>query len=118
MGGGVGRVGIDPGDRNQRQAHIADLLEQAVQRGLVDDDAVNDGGAVAAGGEGQPVKPGGPAVVEVPLEADLVPSGLAGGRYFAHRAPFAVPARMKLPAIWWCDRKVEVDVVSRHHHIW
>ena len=56
-----GLVGVDPGDRDQRQADVADLLEQAVQRGLVDDDAVDDGGAVAAGGEGQPVEPAWPS---------------------------------------------------------
>ena len=55
---------------------VAHLLEQAVQRGLVGDRAVDDGGAVALVGEGQPVEPGGPSGVEVPLEADLVPSGL------------------------------------------
>ena len=37
----------DVDDRDQRQAQVADLLQQAVQRGLVDDRAVEDGGAVA-----------------------------------------------------------------------
>ncbi len=53
-------VDRDLGDRDQRQAQVADLLEQAVQRGLVDDRAVEDGGAVALVGEGQPVEPRGP----------------------------------------------------------
>ena len=43
--------------------------------GLVEDRARNDGGAVALVGEAQPVEPGGPSGVEVPLEADFVPSG-------------------------------------------
>ena len=47
-----------------------------MQGGLVDDRAVDEGGAVALPGEGQPVEPGGPAGVEVSLEADLVLSGL------------------------------------------
>ena len=59
-------------DGDQRQAEVADLLEQAVQRGLVDDRAVEDGGAVGLVAEAQPVEPGGPAVVEVAREADLV----------------------------------------------
>jgi len=51
----IGLVGYDdPGDRNERQAYVADRPEQAVQRGLVDDDAVEGGGAVAVGGEGRP----------------------------------------------------------------
>src|SRR5579859_3463154 len=35
---------------------------------------MDDGGAVAVVGEGQPVEPGGPPGIEVPLEADLAPS--------------------------------------------
>ena len=48
-----------------------------MQRGLVDDRAMDDGGAVALVGEAQSVEPGGPAGVEVPLEADLVPPSAA-----------------------------------------
>jgi len=86
---GGGGIWFVPGDGDQRQAQVAHPLEQAVQGGLVDDGAVDGGGAVAAGGEGQPVEPGGPAVVEVSLEADFVVSGSVGGRYLVHRAPFA-----------------------------
>jgi hypothetical protein len=67
-------VGFDVHDRDQRQAEVAHLPEQAVQRGLVDDGAVDDGRAVVFAGEAQPVKPGGPPRIEVPLEADLVAS--------------------------------------------
>ena len=41
-----------------------------MQRGLVGHGAMEDGGAVAALGEGQPVEPGGPPGIEVPLEPD------------------------------------------------
>src|SRR5580693_6841559 len=73
-GGHRGMAGFDVIDRDQRQAQVARFLEQAVERGLVGDRAMDDGGAVAVVGEGQPVEPGGPPGSEVPLEADLVPS--------------------------------------------
>jgi hypothetical protein len=68
--------GFDVNDRDQRQAYVAHLLEQAMQRGLVDDVAMDDGGAVALMRETEAVKPGGPAGLEVPLDADFAPSGL------------------------------------------
>src|SRR5450631_2243770 len=82
-------VGFDEGDRDQGQAQVARFLEQAVERGLVGYRAMDEGGAVAAVGEGQPVEPGGPPGVEVPLEADLVPSRvvMVAGRYLAHGGP-------------------------------
>ena len=43
-------VGLDADDRDERQADVADPLEQAVQRSLVDDQAMDDGGAVALDG--------------------------------------------------------------------
>jgi hypothetical protein len=57
--------------------------------GLVGYGAVDDGGAVAALGDGQPVEPRRPPGIEVSLEADLVPSRavIVAGRYFAHGAP-------------------------------
>ena len=39
MAATAGLVRIERSDRDQRQADVADLLEQAVQRGLVDDRA-------------------------------------------------------------------------------
>ena len=63
-------------DRDQGQAQVARLLQQAVQGCLVGYLAMDDGGAVAAVGDGQPVEPGRPTGIEVPLEADLVPSGI------------------------------------------
>ena len=62
-----------------------------MQRGLVGDRAADDGGAVALVGEAQPVEPGGPSGVEMPLEADLVASGLvavASIESFRSSAPF------------------------------
>jgi hypothetical protein len=93
------RIGIRPvrlfetnlRDRDQWQAQIAHLLEQAMERGLVDDRAAKDGRPVAFVSEAQTVKPGDPAGLEVPLEADLVPSGLlrivSRCAWFAHGAP-------------------------------
>ena len=60
-------AGGDVIDRDQGQAQVAYFLEQAMQRRLVGYRAVDDGGAVAAVGQGQPVEPGGPPGVEVPL---------------------------------------------------
>src|SRR5579863_6005657 len=84
-------AGLEVIDRDKRQAQVACLLEQAVECGLVGYGAVDDGGSVAVVSDGQPVKPGGPPGIEVPLEADLVPSGTAivAGRYVAHGAPSA-----------------------------
>ena len=98
---GVGLVGLDVGDRDQRQADVADLLEQAVQRGLVGDRAVDDGGAVALVAEAQAVEPGSPAGIEVPLEADLVASGLvaiAVDRVVPLIRSFPPALRSRLPA--------------------
>ena len=64
-------------DRDQRQTQIAHLAQQAMQRGLVDHRAANDGCAVALVGEAQSVEPGGPSGLEVSLEADFVLSELA-----------------------------------------
>jgi hypothetical protein len=86
--GHVGLIRFDSSDRDQWQTNVAHLLKQAMQRGLVDDDAADRRSAVAAGPQGQPVEPGRPAVVKVTLEADLVPSGLVGERYCAHWCSF------------------------------
>ena len=103
-GGYVGLVGVDLGDRDQRQAYVAHLLEQAVQSGLVDDEAGDDGGAVAVVGQAQPVEPGGPAGIEVPLEADFVPSGLVrrsmcrSSCSFRCCRPGRISARLRIPS--------------------
>jgi hypothetical protein len=77
LGGGyVGLVGVDLNDRDQRQTYVAHLLEQAMKSGLVDDKAMDEGGAVALVGEAQSVEPSGPSRSEVTLETDFVPSNL------------------------------------------
>src|SRR5438093_8515636 len=87
----VRRFGIDPDDRDQRQAQIAHLREQAVQGRLVGHRPADDGRAVGRVAEAQALEPGAPPAVEVPLEPDLVPPGpvaLAARRAFlAHTAP-------------------------------
>src|SRR4051794_8003459 len=94
-------VGLELGDRDQRQTDVAKLVQQAVQSGLVDDGTSEQAEAVT-GGEGHRIEPGGPSGVEAPPEADLVPAGPvrgAGGRG-AH------------------DRKVGADSVSAPHIVW
>jgi hypothetical protein len=97
-GGRLGMAGFDLRDRDQGQAQVARFLEQAMQRGLIGYRAMDEGGAVAVVGNGQPVEPGGPPGVEVPLEADLVPSGVvrAAGRCLAQVLPLLLPARLDL----------------------
>src|SRR5690349_9772263 len=75
--GGYGRLaGVDAGDREQRQAKVAHLLQQPVQRSLVGDWTSEAGRAVAVEGEAEAVEPGGPAGSKVPFKADFVPFGL------------------------------------------
>src|ERR1700710_45905 len=83
--GGRG-VRTDLGDRDQGQPDVADLLQQAVQRGLVDDLADEKGAAVALVGHAQSVEPRGPVRVEMAQQTDLVAprSPLAAGRSVAH----------------------------------
>jgi hypothetical protein len=88
----AGRLfGTNLHDRDQWQAQIAHLLEQAMERGLVGNRAPKDGRPVALVAEAQPVKPGGPSGLEAPPEPDLVPSGLlrvvSRCVCFAHGAP-------------------------------
>jgi hypothetical protein len=92
--GTSGWSGSTLSDRDQRQTHVADLLEQAIQRGLVDHRALDEGGAVVLVGDGQSVEPAGPSGIQVPLEADFVRSVRSHAR------------------------KVGTDVVSGHHHVW
>ena len=61
---------------DQWQAEIAHFGKQAMQRGLVDDRAADNGCAVALSAEAQSVEPGGPSGLEVTLQADLVVSRL------------------------------------------
>src|SRR3954451_23026945 len=119
-GGHLGLVGLDLIDRDQRQARVANSLEQAVQRCLVDYRAVDEGGAVGLVGEAEPVKPGGPSGVEVPLEPDFVAPGLVpvAGRWVAHGAPSGVAWLDGSQTATFVDlTKLEGDVMRRDHHM-
>src|SRR5271166_6169600 len=59
-------------DRDQRQAEVADLVEQAVQGGLIDRPSADGGGSVAFIGEAQDLQPGRPSRLEVAPQTDLV----------------------------------------------
>ncbi len=73
--GGYRRLGagtaFDAGHRDQRQAGVAHLLQQPVQRCLVDDRTLEQAGAIAAAGQSQPVEPPRPPVGQVTLDPDL-----------------------------------------------
>src|SRR5215207_4095965 len=56
-----GSVGVDLADREQRQAQVADLGEQAVEGRLVSDRAGDGGHAVVVAADLQAFKPGRPA---------------------------------------------------------
>jgi hypothetical protein len=66
-------MGLDLPDRDQWQADIAQLVQDAVQSGLVDNWSGEHGEAVA-GGQVHALEASGPSGVEAPLEADLVPT--------------------------------------------
>jgi hypothetical protein len=70
-------MGVELSDVDQRQTYVAHFLEQAMECCLVGNKARDDGGAVALMGQTKSVKPGGLSRIEVSLEADFVPSGLA-----------------------------------------
>jgi hypothetical protein len=99
--GSVGTsVRIDVGDRDQQQVQVAQLLQQARQRVLVDHPYSNDGYAIALVDEAHSVEPRGPAGIEVPLEADSHPAGIVmmTGRHVVHRSPPMLRVRMGLTA--------------------
>src|SRR4051794_24629375 len=89
-------VGFDLGDRDQRQTDVADSSQQAVQSGLVDDGAGDEGSAVALLDEGESFELDSPSGVEVSSKTDLVPVGGC----LAHGA------------------KLVTDVVSTPRHMW
>ena len=70
-----------------------------MQCGLVGDGAMDDRGAVALVAEAQAVKPGGPSAIEVPLEADLVASGLVTVTVDACRSLMALLVRPVLSPV-------------------
>ena len=68
--------GANVNDRKQWQTEIAHFPEHAIQRGLIDHRASEDGCPVACVGETQAFEPVGPAGIKVSLEANFVPSRL------------------------------------------
>jgi hypothetical protein len=119
------RVGFNASDRDQRQADVAHPLQQAMQRGLVGYSTMDDRGAIALEAEAQPVKPGGPSRIEVPLEADLVPSGLVAIALYACLSAHLLLSRagismdsVGLAILAGVIPKLDADVVSGHHHLW
>jgi hypothetical protein len=94
-----------PADREQLQAQVTDLGQQAMQRRLVGERAGDDGLAGLVAGDAQTLKPGRPAAVQDTLDADLVVDGLDGwvGRLSTsirpgHRVSRATTASRMLPA--------------------
>jgi hypothetical protein len=75
--------------------------------------------------EAQPVKPGGPPGIEVPLEADLVSSGLAAVAVDACSSAHLLlsPPDLSVDAAGFVVvagviQKLGADVMSAHHHTW
>src|SRR4051812_46402654 len=68
--------GINKHDRKQWQAEITHFPEEAIQRGLIDHRASQDGCSVACVGEAHVLKRFGPPDIKVSLEANLILSRL------------------------------------------
>src|SRR5208283_4385576 len=89
-------------DRDQRESQVADLVEQAVEFGLVHTCGAESGGAVALVGKARDIEPGRPSLIEVAPEADHVRPGLSlaanAGWCLAHRA--ARSMRLVAGAAW------------------
>src|SRR5690242_13587216 len=79
-----GAPGIGPGDGQQQQPEVAELVQQSVQRRLVGDEPTQNGGAVVGVDELEVVEPARPAVVEPALDADLVPVAVLSVPSAAH----------------------------------
>ena len=101
--------------RSQPKHHVAHVLEQAIQRGLIDHRASEDGWSVACVGEAQAFKPVGPAIVTVSCEATLTAPRLVvvGCRYvwFTHRAPQAFPPTNDALRRW-TGRCLQADLMA------
>jgi hypothetical protein len=72
----IRRFGINEHDRKQWQAKITHFPEQAIQRGLIDHWASEDGCSVACVGEAHVLKLVSPPGIQMSLEANLVLSRL------------------------------------------
>src|SRR4051794_32591314 len=105
-------VGWDLPERDQGHADIAQLVKDAVQRGLIDDGTTDGGGAVVEGGDAQPAEPSLPPLPEMSLDADFVP---LGGAVTSSRWPARCAGGGVVCAH---TRTVRTDLVSAHHQIW
>src|SRR5215211_2918244 len=89
-------AGLDGADRQELQAEVADLGQQAVEGRLVDHRSGERGLARLVAGHLQAVEPGRPASVQLPGDADLVVGGglvwWPGHRVVPRRLPLS-PAR-------------------------
>lgn len=108
--GALGPAGSRLSDRDQREAGVADLLEQAVQCCLVDDGTLDEGAAAVFAGQGHRLDVGGPAGCEAALDPNAVPPGVGcsvnrGG--------------CSSVLLGWCGAcTLGADLVIRRHHTW
>ncbi len=65
-------IGVYPLNRDKRQAQVSNAVEDAVQSGLVNDGAVENGCAIAFVDKGHTLKPIGPSVIKVFLYFYLI----------------------------------------------
>src|SRR5947209_2110360 len=107
-----GCVARDLAERDEGDADVAQLLEQAVQGGLVDHGATEDGDAVVLVGEAQSVEPCRPTGPEMSLDANfvLLDAGVIRRRTAAGGVGGAV--------VCGHTRTIGTDLVTRHHHVW
>src|SRR4051794_24412642 len=82
------------GDGDEGGAEVADPVEQAVQLGLVADDAAKGAGAVVLVGECEAVEPRRPVRIQVTTDSQLVRRGRVGSSRGHDEPARAVRARL------------------------
>src|SRR5690349_5347808 len=107
MGSGR-RAGFGPGDGEERDPEVAQLVQQSVKGRLVGDGASQGGRAVVGARQVEAVEPGSPAVVESALDTDLVPVTGPGAGRFARRSGGGVAAAH--------GAKLGTDLMRARHH--
>jgi hypothetical protein len=85
-GPGCSTGAIEGAQRQQGDAEVADPGEDTVQLRLVDDRPGQAGGAIVEADQGEVVEGGGPVIVEVTYDLDLVRRGAGHGRAGLARA--------------------------------
>jgi hypothetical protein len=68
----IGPMGLNQVDREQGQAYITNFLEQAMQGGLIGHRTAEERVTIIVQRDGHALKPFGPPVIKVSLEADFV----------------------------------------------